>query len=76
LASPETLRFRASSRYSYAVALLSLVHYARDTTGPDFAFGPLALAQLESAGLEVTGPDLSGVAQVLSGVPGLVAAPA
>jgi hypothetical protein len=65
-----TARYRAASRHSYAQALLVLLRYAREH-GDDFEFGPLDLAALEHQGLAVTGPDLTGVRQVLSAVPGL-----
>ena len=71
----QTLRYRAVHRYTYAAALLRLVELARAHTGPAFAFGPLSLDAMEDQGLEVSGPDLAAVTDVLAGVPGLVASP-
>jgi hypothetical protein len=55
----------------YAQALLELAIYAREhadnfTVGP-----PLDVAALEHQGLTVTGPDLAGVREMLSKIPGL-----
>jgi hypothetical protein len=66
-----TLRWFAADRKTYVWALIDLVTYARTSTH-DFSFGPLDLAALENQGLAVTGSDLSGVAELLSKVPGLV----
>ena len=55
----------------YARALLELATYAR-THKDDFSLGPLDLSALEHQGLIVTGPDLTGVREMLSTIPGLV----
>jgi hypothetical protein len=70
--SPEpTFRFRAESRITYAQALLSLVHRARNGT-EDFTFGPLELPVLEDQGLAVSGIGVPGWADdFLAEVPGL-----
>jgi hypothetical protein len=67
-----TVRYRASARIVYALALVALFQHARDHHDPDFAFGPLDLEQLENEGLTVSGPDLQAVRQVMAGVPGLI----
>lgn len=69
---PDTLRYRASSRYSYGRALLALVECARGHDGPEFTFGPASLAALESSGLAVSGDDLTAPAAALARIPGLV----
>lgn len=66
-----TVRYRASSRYTYARALLELVTFAREHRD-EFSFGPLALAALERNGLAVSGPDLRPVETVLRNIPGLI----
>lgn len=66
----QTLRCFAASRFTYAVALEKLTLYARDYPD-DFDFGKLDLDALLHQGLTVTGPDLSGVAEMLADVPGL-----
>lgn len=66
-----TVRYRASSRYTYARALLELVTFAR-AHAIDFEFGPLDLAALEHNGLAISGPDLSPVEAVLRNIPGLI----
>lgn len=68
----QTLRYRAAGRVSYALALAALTEYAREHPEPGFAFGPLVLEELESQGLEITGPELGGPEEVLAAVPGLV----
>jgi hypothetical protein len=67
-----TLRYRASTRLPYAMALTDLFEYAHDHPDPDFVFGPTDLEQLESSGLAVSGKDLSSVGELLSRVAGLV----
>lgn len=71
----ETLRFRGDMPMAYAQALVKLTRYAREHDD-EFDFGPLDLASMRRSGLVVSGPDLSGVAAVLSGIPGLVEVPA
>lgn len=66
-----TIRYRAGSRYSYAQALTALVEYARGSAD-DFEVYPADLNLMESQGLAVTGPDLSGVRETLGKIPGLV----
>lgn len=68
----DSLRYRASGRVPYALALTALAEYAREHPEPGFAFGPLVLEELESQGLEVTGPDLGSLETLLAAVPGLV----
>jgi hypothetical protein len=67
----QTRRYRAASHHVYSTAIVALVEYARRSS-EDFTFEPLALDALEAQGLAVTGPDLAGVSDVLSRVPGLV----
>lgn len=66
----QTVRYRAATRYSYALALRDLAAYARQH-GEDFEVYPADLAAMEHQGLAVTGPDLDGVRGVLDKVPGL-----
>lgn len=54
-----------------AAAVVAVLAYARGSSD-DFTFGPLRLAALQRDGLEIGGPDLAGVMQVLVGIPGLV----
>ena len=68
--SSPTDRWFASSRRTYARALLDLATYAR-THEDDFSLGPLDVAALDHQGLAVTGPDLTGVREVLGKIPGL-----
>ena len=68
---PQTVRYYATSQQVYARAVMALVTYAR-THQEDFTIGALDLAAMEHQGLTVTGPDLSGVQETLSKVPGLV----
>lgn len=71
----ETIRWRAHSRYSYALALLALVQLARTHEGEPFHFGPLDIDQVENTGIVVSGADLGAVTDTLSGVPGLFRSP-
>ena len=66
-----TARYYAASPHSYARALLDLAAYAR-THEDGFSYGPLDMAALQHQGLTVTGPDLTGVRELLGKVPGLV----
>ena len=71
----QVLRYRALTRYTYARALLSLLAYAR-ASQDDFYFGPSSPTAMETSGLEIHGADLTGVAEVLGNVPGLIKVPA
>ncbi len=67
---PTRVRFRGDGPDVMAAAVAAVLRYARDTKD-DFSFGPLRLDELERDGLEIGGPDLAGVMQVLAAVPGL-----
>jgi hypothetical protein len=69
-----TLRFFADSRIPLAHAVIALVEHARGSED-NFEFGPLDLAVMTESGLTVAGPDLDGVAMLLSRIPGLVELP-
>jgi hypothetical protein len=71
-----TIRYRATTNIPYAMGIVELFRYARAHPVPDFTFGPFDLKALESQGLLVSGPDLTGVADLLEGVPGLAEVPA
>ncbi len=71
MAEHQTLRYFADSRITLGMALIKLLEYARDHA-EDFEVGPLSLATLVTSGLTISGPDLTGPAEVLSRVPGLV----
>lgn len=66
-----TVRYRAGSRFTYAMALFELVIYAR-ASKDDFAFGPTKLDMLERNGLTISGPDLTGVRMILAKIPDLI----
>lgn len=66
----DTARYFAASRLAYAQALVELAEHARVST-EDFEFGPLDISALEHQGLSVSGPDLSGVRELLGKIPGL-----
>lgn len=67
----QTVRFRASSRLSYARALIVLLSHAR-SSAREFTFGPLNTTALEDQGLLVSGPDAESWADdLLKSVPGL-----
>lgn len=72
----QTLRWRAvnDSHHVYSTAVEALLVHAR-TSSDRFTFGPMSPEAMESQGLAVTGPDLAGVSDVLSRVPGLVFRP-
>lgn len=72
----QTRRYRALQRIIYAAALVQLVKLARSGAGETFQFGPMDITTLERNGLLVSGTDLSGVAETLAKVPGLVEVPA
>lgn len=67
---PTHIRFRGDGPDALAAALVAVLRHARDSAD-EFTFGPLSLADLERDGLDIGGPDLSGVMQVLALVPGL-----
>lgn len=71
----QTIRFRGDMPLAYAYAVILLTEHAR-TSGEEFDFGPLDQAAMRRSGLVVTGPDLTGVTEVLAGLPGLVRADA
>lgn len=66
----QTLRYRAVMKLAYSVALLLLMEYAR-TSDDDFRYEPLDLVAMEDHGLLISGPDVSGAAKILEGIPGL-----
>jgi hypothetical protein len=68
----QTLRYRAQTRLPYALALTALAEYAHLHPDPDFTIGPMDLERVESEGLVISGPDLTGVKARLERVPGLV----
>lgn len=76
MAVDQTVRFRALYRFIYSKALVQLVEYAREHPQPEFSFGPMSLPAMESAGLTITGADLSGVVDLMSRVHGLSEVPA
>lgn len=57
-------------RLSYTVALLRLMELARGS-GADFTYGPTSLDAIDSQGLVISGPDVSGVELALAEIPGL-----
>lgn len=69
-APANTIRYRAVMRLAYAVAMLNLLEYARES-GDDFEYGPMDLDLLEAHGLTVSGPRLEGVQKVLGEIPGI-----
>jgi hypothetical protein len=66
----ETVRYRAVMQLAYAVALLHLLEYARESREV-FEYGPMSLAALEDQGLTISGPRLDGARKVLAEIPGL-----
>lgn len=66
-----TLRYFAESRIVYARALIDLAEYARGSAD-DFEVSPASVVAMEHQGLAVSGPDLSGVREVLGKIPGLI----
>jgi hypothetical protein len=67
----QTRRYYADTSLSYALAAIALFEYARTHRG-EFVFGPMDVEAMKQAGLTISGPDLAGPAEVLSGVLGLV----
>jgi hypothetical protein len=66
----QTFRYRAVMQLAYAVALLHLLEYARESRAV-FEYGPMSLAALEDQGLTISGPRLAGAQKVLAEIPGL-----
>lgn len=71
-----SLRYRAATHISYALALIALVRYARVHPEPDFQFGPLNLEALDKQGLVISGVELSDVSDLMEGIEGLTEVPA
>lgn len=67
---PTVVRFRGDGPDALAAAIAAVLRHARDTKD-DFTFGPLRLDELERDGLQIAGPDLAGVMQVLATIGGL-----
>jgi hypothetical protein len=66
----QTRRFRADSSFTYAYSAEALTEYARDSE-KEFDFGPLDQQGMLQGGLTVTGPDLTGVVELMAGIPGI-----
>lgn len=67
-----TRRFRAEndSALLYNIAMATVVEYARDHE-VDFIVGPLDSGKMVEQGLWLSGPDLEGVSDAITRVPGL-----
>lgn len=70
MADVSVVRYRGDSPTALVDGLLRVVKFAR-ATADDFRFGPTRIDALLRDGLEIHGPDLAGVMEVLSTVPGL-----
>lgn len=67
-----TRRFRAEndSALLYNIAMVAAVEYARGHE-EDFIIGPLDSGKMVDQGMWVSGPDLEGVSDAITRVPGL-----
>ncbi len=70
MAEPTRVHYRGDGPEVMAAAIVAVMRYARESSD-DFTFGPLRLDDLERDGLEIGGPDLGGVMNVLTLIPGL-----
>lgn len=66
-----TRRYYADSPLSYALAVIALTEYARDTRDSNFSYGPLDSQAMIRGGLFISGKNLAGPAAVLADIPGL-----
>lgn len=67
--------FRGDEPAALVAGVLAAVEYARSHPTEDFHVGPFPVSDMLHSGLMVSGPHVTGVAQQLDLVPGLLREP-